>query len=88
MPATLTNKQTLGMCLHLQKVCVQFLFEIVPRFPLRDRRRTFKRLSSPIKGSPLLQNMQTPTSWASPLDTHLSTNSPTACGGESVCGNT
>ncbi len=48
------------MCLLLQKLCVELLFEIVSCLPPRDMRacrQTCKRLSGLIEGSPLLQYM-------------------------------
>ncbi|KAI9431737.1 hypothetical protein H4582DRAFT_2062503 [Lactarius indigo] len=48
------------MCLLLQKLCVELLFEIVSCLPpcdLRACRQTCKRLSGLIDGSPLLQYM-------------------------------
>ncbi|KAH9165623.1 hypothetical protein EDB89DRAFT_2076653 [Lactarius sanguifluus] len=48
------------MCLLLQKLCVELLFEIVSSLPphdLRACRQTCKRLSGLIEGSPLLQYM-------------------------------
>lgn len=48
------------MCLLLQKLCVELLFEIVSCLPphdLRACRQTCKRLSGLIEGSPLLQYM-------------------------------